>query len=72
MFKVLLNSFQCVGTNYTRSVNNQECTMFCIVDYWLKFYTIQDKTAQVLKFLKVSLGQGTQYKICQAFILFFF
>ena len=26
--------------------------MFCIVDYWLlsKFYTIQDKTAQVLKF----------------------
>ena len=38
--------------------NNQECTMFCIVDYWflLKFYTVQDKTAQVLKFSKVSLG----------------
>ena len=39
--------------------------MFCIVDYWLpKVYTIQDKTAQVLKFSKVSLGQGTQYKTC--------
>ena len=38
--------------------------MFCIVDYWLKFYTIQDKTAEVLKFSKESLGQGTQYKTC--------
>ena len=46
--------------------------MFCIVEYWLKFYTIQDKTAQVLKFSKVSLGQDKQYKTCQAFILIFF
>ena len=48
--------------------------MFCIVDYWLllKFYTIQDKTAQVLKFSKVSLGQGTQYKTCWAFYIIFF
>ena len=40
VFKILCSKFcfivfQCVGTNLPDLVNNQECTMFCIVDYWL-------------------------------------
>ena len=27
--------FPCVGTTIPDLFNNQECTMFCIVDYWL-------------------------------------
>ena len=55
--------FQCVSTNYTRSCQYSRMYhgLYCWLLLTLKFYTIQDKTAQVLKFSKVSLGQGTQY-----------
>ena len=75
MFKVLLYGFsKCRHNNIPDLVNNQELyhVLFCCILGTLKFYTIQYKTAQVSKFSKMSLGQGTQFKTCKAFIIFFF
>ena len=66
MFKVLLYSFSMCRHKLYQILSitkNVPCFVLLIL-VTLKFYTIQDKTAKVLKFLKVSLGQGTQYKTC--------
>ena len=52
MFKVLLYSFfHVLAQTLPDLVNKQECTMFILlITGYFKFYTKQDKTAQVLKF----------------------
>ena len=66
MFKVLLYSFSvCRHKLYQilSIIKNVPCFVLLITGYFkVLYYTGQN--AQVLKFSKVSLGQGTQYKTC--------
>ena len=66
MFKVLLYSFSVCRLKLDQilSINkNVPCFVLLITGYFKVLY-YKGPNAQVFKFSKVSLGQGTQYKTC--------